>query len=255
MIAPHFLKYLKYRSDFYLTYFRSLGWRDGLRALMRVRILPKGANQEIELALDRPGLHLTIRNNPGDIDAFEKIFVLCEYELPTKMEITSILDLGANIGLSACWFTRRFPEARIIAVEPDEANLAVLRKNMRNSDKIEARRAVVWNREGSFRISNPNDRPDSYRMAPCAADAPDAIEGLTVSGLCKRYGNFDIIKIDIEGAEEQVIGTEPQPWFANCKMIVAEFHSDDLREQGYRALTPAFPHNAVIGENHYFWKK
>src|SRR3954454_22620498 len=36
-----------------------------------------------------------------------------------------IIDGGANIGLATRWFATHFPEAKIVAVEPDPANFAV----------------------------------------------------------------------------------------------------------------------------------
>ena len=38
------------------------------------------------------------------------------------LEVETILDLGANIGLTAAYLGAIYPKARILAVEPDAAN-------------------------------------------------------------------------------------------------------------------------------------
>lgn len=40
-----------------------------------------------------------------------------------------IVDAGANIGLTAVYFANQFPAARILALEPESSNYALLCKN------------------------------------------------------------------------------------------------------------------------------
>src|SRR5690242_20280412 len=50
---------------------------------------------------------------------FEEIFIDRDYEPPTGSVIRSIVDAGANIGLSTLYFRQRFPDAIIECFEPD----------------------------------------------------------------------------------------------------------------------------------------
>ena len=70
-----------------------------------------------------PGYDFPVLVRPctADVSTFKKIFVWRGYDLHYPFQPRVILDAGANIGLSSIWFARRFPDARVIAVEPETA--------------------------------------------------------------------------------------------------------------------------------------
>ena len=57
-----------------------------------------------------------------------------------------IIDCGANIGLSVIYMKSLYPQATIIAFEPDEKNFELLKTNMRNFEfeQVEIRQEAVW---------------------------------------------------------------------------------------------------------------
>ena len=50
----------------------------------------------------------------------KEIFVGEVYPVNENATVTSVLDIGANIGLSVAYFKMRFPAAIIECYEPDE---------------------------------------------------------------------------------------------------------------------------------------
>ena len=58
-----------------------------------------------------------LRNNGTDPGIFGQVFIDKQYEYPISFEPETILDLGANTGLSALYFADRFKKAKIIALE------------------------------------------------------------------------------------------------------------------------------------------
>ncbi len=67
----------------------------------------------------------------SDAIVLYQIFGAGEYKLATALEsVNFILDAGANIGLASLYFLRRYPKAKIMAVEPDSANFELCRKNL-----------------------------------------------------------------------------------------------------------------------------
>ena len=50
-------------------------------------------------------------------------------------EVPLIIDGGANVGLSLRGFARDFPQAHVIAVEPDDDNFRVLAANAAELDR------------------------------------------------------------------------------------------------------------------------
>src|SRR5258706_4287375 len=62
----------------------------------------------------------------SDLEVFDQIYIFEEYScLRNLKEPSLVLDLGANVGFSAAYFLNIFPKAHIVAVEPDERNLAI----------------------------------------------------------------------------------------------------------------------------------
>lgn len=112
-----------------------------------------------------------------------------------------ILDCGANIGLSSIYLSCEFPKARIIAFEPNPTVYKVLSENTQNRN-VECIEAAVWDREGFIEMSIENSDRSSisslkknYQVAKVR------------SVRLKDYMHepIDFLKIDIEGAEYEVM--------------------------------------------------
>ena len=83
-------------------------------------------------------LHLSLRTKSGaDCFIFGEVFDHQYYRLPLASPPATILDLGAHIGLTAIYFARVFPKARIACVEPHPDNVRLLRKNLQ-ANAVEA---------------------------------------------------------------------------------------------------------------------
>src|ERR1043166_5414694 len=66
-----------------------------------------------------------LRPNATDYKLVNELFLERSYE--TGMAgVKTILDLGANIGLSGVYLAARYPDASIACVEPDPGNVTVL---------------------------------------------------------------------------------------------------------------------------------
>ena len=64
------------------------------------------------------------------------------------------MDAGAYTGLSTVFFANRFPDKKIIAIEPDKENYAMLIKNTHKYKNVKAYHAAVWNRNTTVVIIN-----------------------------------------------------------------------------------------------------
>ena len=80
----------------------------------------KGALHRVRV----PGLRCPIflRAGTSDVLVFIQIFVERELEFDMNEVPSSIVDAGANIGLASLYFAHRFPAAKIVALEVDQAN-------------------------------------------------------------------------------------------------------------------------------------
>ena len=67
----------------------------------------------------------------SDINVLEKIFLSGEYDcVGSEVEPKFIVDCGANIGCASVYFLNRYPNASVIAIEPDSGNFEVCQWNI-----------------------------------------------------------------------------------------------------------------------------
>src|SRR5687767_864934 len=81
-------------------------------------------------------IHFFLRSNTTDPGIFGQVFIARQYEIPYSFEPKTIIDAGANTGLSALYFADRFPNANIIALEPDKDNFEIALQNTKNNSRI-----------------------------------------------------------------------------------------------------------------------
>lgn len=157
--------------------------------------------------------------------AWEEIFVNRVYDIgiPTGKK-PFLVDAGANIGLTSLYWQVRYPGFRGLAFEPDPAIAAVLRENLRSwGAQVEVHEAALGATEG--RASFLVEGGDGGRVI---RDGETAARGVRSVPL-RRLSSFlqhpvDLLKIDIEGAELEVL-EEIRPQLALVGRIFVECHS------------------------------
>lgn len=201
---------------------------------------------EVEVpGLERP---VSIRLNETDGKVFRKIFVRNEYGFVTPPDIRTIVDAGANVGYSVLWFRRQYPEARIVALEPDPEIFAELEGNCGHLPGVTLLQAALWGRDGEVRIERRSSegrklRSWARRTVPLdAAAGPGtvAVPALSPRSVMERAGfsGIGLFKIDIEGAEKEVFEAEDTSWLDDVGVLTAEFH-DRFRPGAYAAAEAA----------------
>jgi FkbM family methyltransferase len=148
-----------------------------------------------------------------------------------------IVDCGGNVGLSSLWFAHTFPKARIVVVEPDQRNFAVLTKNLSPvASRVRAVNGGVWGHSGILHITNPDAGFASFMLAepqPGVAPPANAIRAYSVADLMREGGSEEIFiaKVDIEGAQE-VLFAENTDWVARTDVLMIELDDWRLPWQG-----------------------
>jgi FkbM family methyltransferase len=164
----------------------------------------------------------------------------------------TIVDAGANIGLTSVFFARRFPEATILAVEPEESNHSVMLRNVAPYPNVVPIRAALWGEDAVIHVENPGLGKWGFRTRGTSREAIGTVRGMTIDTLMREHGMgyLDILKLDIEGSERKVLSASSS-WIDRVGMIVAEMH--DRYEGGcsrafYKA-TSEFEWEWTKGEN------
>jgi len=123
----------------------------------------------------------------------------------------TVVDIGANIGYYTLQFARQVGNAgHVYAFEPDPRNFELLQENVWQNGyrNVTLVRAAVADRSGTTRLFlNPDNRGD-HRIYD-GADDRQAIDVDMVSlddYFADHEGRFDLVKIDVQGAEAAVFG-------------------------------------------------
>ena len=137
----------------------------------------------------------------------------------------TVLDLGANIGLTAADYQRLWPEATVVMVEPNPDNLALA---IRNAPEAIAVEAAVGVRSGRRLLREDGLDEQSYHLMRSDEEGPYVareVEVISIDDLLERYGPFDFVKMDVEGEEWEII---PAARWDDVGALLVEFHGGDL---------------------------
>lgn len=104
-----------------------------------------------------PGSNIKVflRLGSSDISVFNGIFRWLEYGWDLQRDPRTVVDGGAYIGLSAIYFTMRYPGVRVIAVEASESNFKLLVRNTSAFPNITPVHAALWPQAGSLVLTDP----------------------------------------------------------------------------------------------------
>ena len=114
-----------------------------------------------------------------------------------------IIDCGANIGLSVIYFKQLVPNAKIIAFEPDGKNAELLKRNADsfNLQNVEIRQEAVW--IDNTTLSFKSEGTMSSKIDESIQNGENKVQAIRLKELLNR--KIDFLKIDIEGAEYEVL--------------------------------------------------
>jgi FkbM family methyltransferase len=135
-----------------------------------------------------------------------------------------IIDGGANIGLAAIGFARDFPEARILAVEPDEDNFRVLSQNANaTGETITPVLGAISAHAGHSRVIERERGSAGFRTEYCDAGHAEAVASFDIPALVDLVpGGWPwIVKLDIEGAQEELFSANTG-WVGDADLIILE---------------------------------
>jgi FkbM family methyltransferase len=176
---------------------------------------------------------LDCRANTSDRDVFDQIFLNREYRcLDDVHEARLIIDCGAYVGYSASYLLTRFPNAYLIAVEPDPENFAILKTNLAPyKNTCRAICSAVWSKPVGLVVSEVpfgDGREWARTVREARPDEKPTMTGVNIGTLLNNSGfdRISILKIDIEGAESNVFSSDYESWIEKVDNLVIELHSE-----------------------------
>jgi FkbM family methyltransferase len=148
-----------------------------------------------------------------------------------------ILDLGTNIGLTILDFKDRYPSSNIIGCEMDIDNYKLAVRNCSKCANVEILNKAIWYEDGIVKYykgtqSDAYSNADAYSIIGNqnlikASSLVVSVSSISINSLVKIYSldHIDYIKMDIEGAELEVLMINNE-WLQLVKQIKIEYHHD-----------------------------
>ncbi|MFY7965262.1 MAG: FkbM family methyltransferase [Chitinophagaceae bacterium] len=182
-------------------------------------------------------------NNPGSIEIYgnkfsylhppEVVYSLKEfyvndiYKINFNTQNPYIIDCGANIGFSILKFKLQYPNAKILAFEPDEKNFELLKNNTKQFSNIQLENKAVWNENTTLQFNMIGTQGSSS-----FGDGRENYKSVSAVKL-KSYLQqpVDFLKIDIEGAEYEVL-MDCKEELKNVSKLFVEYHG--IFEEQYK---------------------
>ncbi len=207
------------------------------------------------ICFNLPELNETIylRHDTSDVKTFDKIFLDEEYGMALDHPPKVIIDAGANIGAASIYFANKYPEARIISIEPEKSNFQMLLKNTAPYKNIVCLEKALWHTNEPLTIENRGVNKESFEVRQQDDHCEkDAVQSTTVNDLIREFDlpAIDILKIDIEGAEKEVFSNH-LAWLEKVGLIFIELHdrkNPGCRESFFKAVNPHAENVSQKGE-------
>jgi len=165
---------------------------------------------------------------------FDEIFINSDYYFIADNDSPYIIDCGSNIGMSILYFKMLYPYSRIVAFEPGEEAYSCLEENANNNrlTSVAMHKAALSNKEGTIDFYYDKDHVGALRMSTNQKRMPKQRRSVKALLLSKYIDEeIDFLKIDIEGAEQEVIKELSNTRkLRYVKQLVIEYHHHIDRE-------------------------
>lgn len=180
----------------------------------------------ITISLPELKYPIKLRTDSSDLDVIEQIFIDEDYNFTIDSEPKLIIDGGAYVGYSAVFFANKFPEAKIIALEPEDSNFKLLEENTRNYKNIELVKAGIWHKPAHLRIKDMGLGHFGFMVEEVTDQEEFSFEAITIGEILQRsgYRGIDILKLDIEGSEKEVFSHAYENWLNLVNVLIVELH-------------------------------
>ena len=206
-----------------------MGFLNPLSSLRFILDRKRGVNSQHFFRIGDIGLWL--RTNSPDLKVV-RACLLGEFDEALTLspqDSRFIVDAGGFIGLVSILFAKRFPNARIICLEPSTENFQLARRNCAPWNNITVLNCALGSASGRATLRDRGTGQWGFTITDTVADqgAKDMenVEVISLPDLMKVYGanQIDLLKLDVEGAKYEIFQAA-RDWIDTCKVMIVELH-------------------------------
>jgi FkbM family methyltransferase len=186
------------------------------------------------------GYHVRYFDAANFAQLFREIFVNRLYDVPLASDAPKIIDCGSNIGMSILFFKNLYPKASIVGFEPNPLTFPTLRENIeRNAlSDVALYQKALSDRPGTIEFFVKEHEPGALDVGMFAGSGATSVTVQAVQLSSYIDGEVDLLKLDIEGAEELVLtDLAKQNKLRHVRNIVCEYHHHHRRDSGSDRLS------------------
>jgi FkbM family methyltransferase len=254
----------------------AVGVTDSLRFAANELLLRHGLRR---YRLRRSGMEIFVRHPMADAWVVHEVLNRGVYRPPEAVHAVlrrrerplRIVDLGAHVGSTTLLMLELFPDASVLAFEPNPDTAAVLRRTITANgldEQCEVREAAAGVAPGSAvmegfsllsHLSRDGEEQEAVDQYPFlrAYQRRGAPARVPIVDVLPELQDADLVKIDIEGGEWPIL---QDPRFADLRVgaLVIEYHPQGnpqadttaavrglLAEAGFRVGEPFDEHDGV----------
>jgi FkbM family methyltransferase len=170
---------------------------------------------------------------------YDEIFKSQIYTFKSESETPFIIDCGANIGISIHFFKNLYPDAHILAFEPDPKVFKVLYENTCHFKNVLLKESALWFEDKKMNFYSEGADGGSLNEVPVTIEKIEIQTERLSTYLTRRV---EFLKIDIEGSELDVLAECENKLFL-VQHIFIEYHSFVGHKQKLAALVHILERN------------
>jgi len=172
-----------------------------------------------------------------------------------------IIDVGANLGVTACYFARRKPDSQVFAFEPIPWNVRTIRRMIAFSGvhNVSVKPYAIGNRSGEVSLGVPIVKGARMHALGRVCEGDSAGELFRVP--CRRLDDLFLtnsrhisaLKVDVEGFEHEVLGGALKLLQRDHPLVYCELWDNTRLQQCMELLAPlGYDIADYIGDNYIF---
>lgn len=161
-------------------------------------------------------------------------FVHKKYKKWLDKSYDLVVDVGANVGVFTSYMLHNDYAKKIVMIECDKKALTDLKKNFKNNTNVfliekalsDSEESVYFYHSEENPVISSTIHPDKLvaHMAGVKGTEKTLVDTITLKQLIDKYGNIDLLKIDIEGGEYNVIINSDNNIYENINNMFVECH-------------------------------
>ena len=211
--------------------------------------------------------HFNVRVNTSDILVIWEIWKAKVYDdvhFPIEPNDV-IVDIGAHIGGFAVRAAKQAHRGKVFAYEASRKNFAMLseNRNLNNADNLHIHNVAISGQRGEMKFFMPGDNGALGSLMQETKSPMEIVQSTTLADLIaeNNIAQIDYLKMDVEGAEYDILLSCSDETLSKIQKIVLEYHEftghhhshidlvECLKSHGFQVAVEAgiFPQKILFG--------